>query len=349
MGMAMQREAKMIYVFWGKDEFSIEEAVQKIKNSLGEISLLSTNMNLLDGQKLTLNELKAVGEAMPFLADRRLVIVRGLLERFELKDKLGRPIKNNGSGAKQSESQLLADCIRGFPDSTILVLIDVIEPKKNSLQNNPLFQAIAGEAEIRSFPVMQGSQLSQWIESRVNQSGGSISHQATNVLIGVIGGDLHTMSNEIDKLVAFTGGRLIEEKDIRAVVSASQEADIFAMVDAIMDRKAGAAEQILQKLLQNGRVPQEILALLARQVQMLVQIKDLKSQKKPAFEIQSRLGIKSPFAWNKMSARAGKYTLDSLKEIYRSLLETDLAIKTGKFDGDLALNILVADLCERLP
>ena len=108
-----------------------------------------------------------------------------------------------------------------------------------------------------------------------------MSRQATNLLMEVVGGDLYTMSNEINKLVAFTGGRLIEEKDIRMVVSASQEADIFAMIDAIIDRKPGTAEQILQKLLQNGVVAQQILVLLARQIQMLVQVKDLRSQKRP--------------------------------------------------------------------
>jgi DNA polymerase-3 subunit delta len=347
--MAVRKEDNLLYIFWGKDEFSIEEAVQGIKNSLGDNSLLSTNMSILDGQKLTPNELKAVGEAMPFLAARRLVVIRGLLERFEPQGRSGRPVKNKDAGAKQSESRLLADCIRGLPESTLLVLIDIFEPKRNSWQNNPLCQAIAEKAEIKFFPVKQGSQLSQWIESRVTHSGGSISHQATNILMGIIGGDLYNMANEIDKLVAYTGGRLIEEKDVRAVVSASQEADIFAMVDAIMDRKAGIAEQILHKLMQNGRVPPEILALLARQAQMLVQVKDLRNQKKSAFEIQNQLGIKSPFVWNKISSRAGKYTLERLKDIYRSLLDTDLAIKTGKLEGDLALNILVADLCERNP
>jgi DNA polymerase-3 subunit delta len=130
------------------------------------------------------------------------------------------------------------------------------------------------------------------------------------------------------------------------VVSATQEADIFAMIDSIMDRKPGIAEQILQKLFQNGRVPQEILSLLARQVQMLVVLKDMRGQKRPVSEIQSRLGIFNSFVWDKMSARAEKYTLDRLKEIYRNLLETDLAIKTGRFEGDLAVNILIADLCE---
>ena len=63
------------------------EALQSIKGGCGESSLLSTNTNIFEGQKLTLNELKSVGGAMPFLSPKRLVIVRGLLERFEPKEK----------------------------------------------------------------------------------------------------------------------------------------------------------------------------------------------------------------------------------------------------------------------
>jgi len=103
---------------------------------------------------------------------------------------------------------------------------------------------------------LKGVRLTQWIESRVTRQGGSISRQAAGTLMEAIGGDLHTMANEINKLTAYTGGRRIEENDVRMVVSASQEADIFAMIEAVMDDKAGTAEQILQKLLQNGVAPQ---------------------------------------------------------------------------------------------
>jgi DNA polymerase III subunit delta len=335
----------LIYILWGEDAFSIEEALQEIKKDCGDSSLLSTNTNVLDGPKLTLNELKSVGEAMPFLSPKRLVIVKGLLERFEPKDKSGRSKKINGSVSGRDETRLLADCILSFPESTLLVLIESVEVKKTVFQTNFLFNTISAKATVKSFPVMRGVKLSQWIQSRINQRSGSISNQATNLLMEIIGGDLFAMSNEINKLVAFTGGRLIEERDIRLVVSASQEADIFALIDAIMDRRSGPAEQILQKLLQNGIVPPQILVLLARQVQLLIQLKDLKSQKRSAAEIQSKLGIFNTFAWNKISVRAEKYTLERLKEIYHNLLETDMAIKTGRFDGDLALNLLVADLC----
>jgi DNA polymerase III delta subunit len=45
--------------------------------------------------------------------------------------------------------------------------------------------------------------------------------------------------------------------------------------------------------------------------------------------------------------QAGGYSLQRLKEGYHKLLETDLSIKTGKYGGELALNILIAELCQR--
>jgi DNA polymerase-3 subunit delta len=335
----------LIYILWGEDEYSREEALQDIKNKLGDISLLSTNTTVLDGNKLYLNDLRACAEAMPFLAEKRLVIIKGLLERYETKTSANKAKKGGVSGSKQDETQGFVDCLKGLPKSTVLILTDSIETKKNNLQNNQIYKGIFEIAEIRAFPWMRGIKLIQWIQSRVTQKGGGISRQATNILIELIGGDLHTMTNEIDKLVSFTGGRMIEEKDVRMVVSAAQEADIFVMVDAIIDHKVDLAEQILQKLLRNGVAPAQILVLLARQIQMMVQLKDLKYQKKPLAEIQTKMGISYGFIWDKISARSEKYTMDGLKQTYKKLLETDLAIKTGKFDGDLALDILVAELC----
>ncbi len=336
----------MLYILWGPDEYSLEETLQGIKKGLGDVSMLDTNMHLLDGQKLSVNELRAVAEAMPFLASKRLVIVRGLLARFEPKDRSTRSKNGSGAGAKQDESASLAECIKNLPDTTVMVLIDRIESKK-PFQNNPLYNALAPKAEVRSFPLLQGIGLSQWIQSRVNQRGGGISRQSVVLLMDLIGGDLFTLSNEIDKLVAYTAGRQIEEKDIRTVVSASKEAAVFALIDAVLDRKSGVAEQILQKLLQSGTVPPQILALLARQLQMMIQVKELKSLKRPLSEIQGKIGIYNSFVWERIAARTEKYTPQRLKEIYRSLLETDIALKTGRLDGDLALNLLVAELCER--
>ena len=80
---------------------------------------------------------------------------------------------------------------------------------------------------------------------------------------------------------------------------------------------------------------------------MIVRANELRQQRRPAIEIQNRLGLTSEFALRRTLEQAGRYSLPRLKEMYHRLLEADLSIKTGQYDAELALNILVADLCQR--
>ena len=49
MRVVKNREAPLLYILWGEDEFSLEETLLGIKSKLGDLSLLSTNTNILDG------------------------------------------------------------------------------------------------------------------------------------------------------------------------------------------------------------------------------------------------------------------------------------------------------------
>ena len=128
------------------------------------------------------------------------------------------------------------------------------------------------------------------------------------------------------------------------VVSYAQESNVFAMVDAILEFKPGLAEKLLQQLLREGAAPAYLLFMLWRQVQMIVRVKELRSRGEPEAEIQDRLGLPSEFTLRKTIEQADRYPLPRVKEVYHKLLEADLAIKTGKYEGELALNILIAEL-----
>lgn len=327
----------MLYLLQGKDDFSLRQSLKEIKRSIGDQTTLATNTTVLDGQQVTLNQLRAVCETIPFLAEKRLVIVHGLLARFEGRSKSGRGKANS----RQDDYKSVGEYLTRVPDSTILVLID--DKIKNK---NPLLGALSTKARIMSFPLLKGTELRQWLQKRVNEGGGSISPQAADLLARFVGGNLWIMSNEIDKLVLFASGRRIEEEDIRRVVSYAQEANIFAMVDAILEFRVGAAERLLQQLLQQGAAPAYLLVMLARQVRMIVQVKALLKKRKSRAEIQSKLNLTSEFTLRKTLEQAGNYSLPRLKEVYHQLLETDLSIKTGKYDAELALNILIAELCQ---
>jgi len=332
----------LLYMLHGEDDFSLHQALEEIKRGIGDQTALATNTTVLNGQQVTVDQLRTVCEAMPFLAEKRLVIIQGLLERFEPKVQSGRQKKTTSASTRQDESKSLGEYLGKIPDSTILALIDGKIKAKN-----PLFRELSAKAKVMFFPLLKEAKLRQWIQERVGEKGGNMSPQAVDLLARFVGGNLWIMTNEIDKLILFTSGRRIEEEDIRRVVSYAQEANVFAMVDAILEFKAGVAEQLLEQLLQQGAAPAYLLVMLSRQVRMIVRVKELRGQRKSEIEIQDKLDLPSEFALRKTLEKANRYSLVRLKEVYHQLLEADLSMKTGKYDAELALNILIAELCQR--
>jgi DNA polymerase-3 subunit delta len=328
----------MLYILWGEDDFSLTRSLEEIKQGLGDPALLAANTTVLDGQQVTLDQLRAVVETAPFLAEKRLVIIEGLLGRFEAG---GRPRRRKKAPAGgEVEHKSFADCLTKIPEGTIVVLVD-----GRIRGSNQLLKQLSPGAKVMSFPLLKEDRLRQWIRQGVVEQGATISPEAVDLLAKLVGGNLWVMSSEINKLVSFASGRRIEVEDIKAVVSSVQETSVFAMVDAILDSKAGVAEQLLEQLLERGASTAYLLAMLARQVRLIVQAGALRRQRRPEVEIQDRLGLTSEFALRKTLDQAQRYPLGRLREVYDKLLEADLAIKTGKYEGGLALNLLIAELC----
>jgi DNA polymerase-3 subunit delta len=334
-----QEKQTLLHILVGQDDYSRTQSLKEIKKGIGEQTLLSANTTILDGKQVTLDKLKIVCETAPFLTERRLVIVNGLLERFETKSKSRRDRKIAQVPNHKNECKSLAGYITKIPCSTIFVLID-----KGIKNNNPLFRELSGKAEVRSFPLLREVKLRQWVQRHVAEEGGSISPQSINLLTKLIGSNLWVMASEINKLILFTSGRRIEEGDVKRAVGYAQQVNVFAMVDAIIDSKADMAEQLLQQLLQDGAAPTYLLAMLSRQVHLVTRAKELKTRKLAKAEIQDKLGLTIEFAVRTTLEQANRYSWERLKQIYHNLLETDLSIKTGKYDGELALHILVAEL-----
>ena len=163
----------LLYILWGQDDFSLSQSLEEIKRGIGDQELLSANTTILDGQQATSDQLRAVTETMPFLSEKRLVIVRGLLGRFEPKTKSGGGKKAASRTNQQNERKSLVAGINGIPDSTILVLVD---GKIGS--NNPLFKALSAKATVKTFPLLRNTELRRWIQKRVREESASISPQA---------------------------------------------------------------------------------------------------------------------------------------------------------------------------
>lgn len=329
----------MFYIRYGKDDFSLSRDLEKIKADLGEPQMLAVNTVRLDGQHLTLSELKDNCNAAPFLAPYRLVIVEGLLKRFEPKwgkQRYGkRDISKTRNGLERWEG--LVCYIEQMPQTTILMLVD-----GEIKSDNSLLKKVSSVAKIKTFPLLRGSNLTAWIRKRMVEEGGSITPQAVSLLAELVGGNLWVMNNEIQKLVLYTRGGQVTEDDVRQVVSSAQETNIFTLVDAVVEGRAGVAQRMLHRLLQEGMPPGQILAMITRQFRLIAQAMDLGTGLSRK-QIQDRLGL-TGYPLDKTLRQSELYDLEHIKRTYARLLETDLAIKTGKYSDQLALELLLAEL-----
>jgi len=327
----------MFYILYGQDDFSLNQVLDEIKADLGDWEMLATSTTNLEGQHLTLSELRNKCGATPFLSSHRLVIVDGLLGRFEVKQSKPRSGKGK-SGNGLGEWEDLDFYIKQMPETTVIVLIDG-EVKSN----NPLFKKLAPLAEVRAFPLLKRENLKAWIRQRVKKEGGNMTPQAVHLLAELIGGDLWAMDGEIQKLLLYSQGRPISEDDVRQLVSHVQEANIFALVDAVAEGRTELAQRILHRLYDEGVAPIYILVMITRQFRLIAQARDL-GKGLSRLQIQDRLGLKQSYVVDKTLSQAKLYDFEGVKRAYDKLLETDLAIKTGKYSDKLALELLVTEL-----
>jgi DNA polymerase-3 subunit delta len=327
----------MLYILYGQDDFSLNQAMEKIKAGLGDRDMVATNTTSLEGKHLTLSELRNKCDAAPFLSTHRLVIVDGLLGRFEVKQ--GRPKSGRGkSGNGLGEWEDFPSYIEQMPETTVIVLVD-----EEVMGHNPLLKKLSPLAEVRTFPLLRGRDLKAWIRQRVSKEGGDITPQAVNLLTELIGGDLWAIEGEIQKLLLYSQERPISEDDVKQLVSHVQEANIFALVDAVAEGRTELAQRILHRLYDDGVAPTYILVMITRQFRLIAQARDL-GKGLSRLQIQDRLGWKQSYVVDKTLTQAKLYDFEGVKRAYDKLLETDLAIKTGKYSDKLALELLVTEL-----
>ncbi len=328
----------MLHVLIGADDYSLRQTLEGIKKAVGDPTAVMSNTVVFDGRTVTPEQLRNACETVPFLADKRLVIVEGLLERFEPPRRNARR-KASRPPDRSEEIKSVVDVARSVPPFAELVIIG-----GDIKASNPLLRELMPFSEVRSFPVMNQAQLRQWVERRVNDAGGSVSPQAVNTMVRFVGSDLWTMANEVDKLVLYAAGRRIEDADVKSVVSLVREESIFTLVDAVLESRVSVAQESLQQLLRRGEAPVQLLNMIARQLRIIFLVREMRSRGRSRGEIQAKLGLNSDFLIRKAWEQSERYTLARLRELYHRLLETDVSIKTGKMEGEIALDILVAEL-----
>ncbi len=332
----------MIYVLYGSDSFSRSRDLEKIRISLGDDEMLSMNTTTLDGRDIGYEKISEVCCTAPFLSPIRLVIIDGFIGKFEPSGGKGAEKKRGQkTDDKSSEVASISDVLMGIPDSTALIFVDdELKPQ------NSLLKILAEMAEVRRYPLLQESSLAVWITGSVKNKGARISPGAVRLLIDLVGNDLWTLSHEIEKLLSYSEDKTINEEDVKKITSYSRDISIFNLIDAIMGYRPSVAQKYFRQLIKQGVNSSYIMNMILRQLRLIIKAKCFDNGINSA-QSMTALGLRSDYALNKVMRQAKAYSIEQIKIIFERILETDTDIKTGKYDNELALDLLIVELCKR--
>ena len=314
----------MIYLLYGPDEYARSEALAALKASV-PADLAELNLTVLDGRKLKLDALIAACEAFPFLVDRRMVIVNDILKQ----QKAGK------------ERDALRAYLERVPATCDLVLVESEDFDKRST----VFTYLKKTADTREFLPKEGAELLRWLSERARGLGVAIDNPAAQRLVSFAGNEGRALVNELDKLASHVGrGGRIGVAQVDLLVQDGHEQNLFAFIDELSARRRNAALQSLRRLLEDGQAATYLLFMIARQVRILLGVKDLANQRMRPDDIAAKLGQK-PFVVRKALDQARGFSDAELARLHDRVLEIDHASNTGRLDAETGLEVLVIELC----
>lgn len=325
----------IVYVFHGDDPLTIRRQVNDMVSKMGDPSIAELNITRLDGRQASDDDVRSAANAMPFLAERRMVI-------------LYNPFARLSTDAARKRFLSLLD---GLPPSTALLLVidDIFEQKKwksfPEVESNWMRKWLraAGERAVYKLCALpKMNEMQDWVRKEAQRLGGKFSPEAASSLVAHIGNDTQAASLEIDKLLTFVDRkRAVDIGDVEELTAQGSQADIFGMVDAMAAGNTRQALTVLHQLLETQE-PISLFGMVARQFRLLLQAREVLDEGRGS-QIASELHI-HPFVADKLAGQARRFSMAQLEAIYHRLLLLDETMKTGQMPSDLALDTFIAEL-----
>jgi len=305
-----------VYLLFGEEAYLRKQYKEKLKAALladGD----TMNCHYYEGKDVSVGEIIDLAETMPFLAERRVII----LENTEL-------LKHGG--------EALAEYFTSPSSTAFFVFVETEVDKRSKLYKTIKTKGVAVE-----FSIQDESTLKKWILGMIKRENKNISGNALNLFLTKTGTDMENICKELEKLFCYCLEKdSITEADIEEICTQKVSNQIFDMVNAIAERKQKQALSLYYDLLALREAPMRILFLIGRQFNILLMVKDMKKRGYDNKNIASKAGI-PPFTVGKYAAQASKFKTEDLRQALSECVSADEAVKTGRMNDRMSVELLI--------
>ncbi len=342
----------MIIVLHGHDELRVRRRLDALRGADGADAVL------LDGRAVKPDDILGSALTAPFLSPRRVVIVEGLLGRFEAR----------GGGRTprvDAFNPLLTGLAEGIPETTMLAFVDgAIDARRN-----PLLRRLAETpgVEVEHFPELRRGELVEFVREEARQQGVAL-RRGRSVrrlpvdeewrrpreddpaqLLAALHPNTLELSRELEKLALYTMGREATVDDVDLLCGGERGATIWELTDAVLDGETAKALQALRFLLSRGESVSSLLAQLAAAYRPLTTVLDLLEEGAGAEEIGKAIRRPWPRLRDLAIQRARRLGREGVLRAYELLVAADRGIKLGEVRDELALEVAATRLLALSP
>ncbi len=323
----------MIFHIYGTDIYLCREKLKELetgfitKKDKSGLNVVRIFADSLDYDRFTQESLTT-----PFLSEKKLIIISGIMSemsptRKKLRDQIVNFIKT-----REIENNLL--------------FFDVFDDTKKIPQKDLLFNYLKQQKYSWECNSPKGRNLSIWINQYCQTKKIKIEDLAIIELINLTGGDLTQITLELAKLKAYKNGKLIELVDIKNLVKAKFDDDIFKLTDALAAKNKKLALKLISDQLLSGNQPLALLASVSWQFKTLLKIKSEleKNPKITTNTLATKIEI-HPYVVQKNIVNAKNFNLKQLININNQLIEIEKQLKSGIKNPELLFDLLITKNC----
>ena len=310
------QDYKKVYLLYGDEAYLKQQYKHRLLQAL--VSEEDTmNFSRFEGKGIHVREVIDLAETMPFFSNRRVILMEN-------------------TGFFKTKSEELAEYVSTLPDYICFLFVEDEIDKRNRM-----YKAVQKYGRAVEFSTQDEKTLMTWVLSILKKENKKITRPDMELFLGKTGTDIGNIEKELDKLLAYTMGReVITASDIEAVCTTQITNRIFDMIRAVTEKRQRRALDLYYDLLALKEPPMRILFLLARQFNLLLQVKELAAEGCDQSTIAKRTGLQN-FVVRNYLPMARKYERDALKKAVEDCVDTEEAVKTGRLTDVMSVELLI--------
>lgn len=307
---------KGVYLLYGEEAYLKRLYKNKLRAALTAPDD-SMNYTYYEGKGINPNEIIDMAETMPFMAEKRLIVIEN-------------------SGFFKNKCDELADYFEDPSDSTCFVFVEAEVDKRSRL-----YKRVKERGRIAELNAQDEKSLVRWIVGSLNRENKKITQSAAALFITKTGADMENIQKELEKLICYVGERdSINIEDVEAICTTVITNNIFEMIDAIAKKQQKKALELYYDLLTLKEPPMRILFLITRQFNLLLQVKDLARLGFNTAETAKKAGLHS-FVAGKYVSQSKSFDSKWLADAVEICAGTEEAVKTGRINDILSVELLI--------